>query len=963
MSDKESKMSYTWWQCSDLIVKIEEDTELVAKATEICTELCNKTINITEVVEKLGPLLTAENTSHRARAMDLFSEILKHLAMDFLSESQLKFIVIFYRDRIQDHHSVAPAILAGTLAITEMINIPEDEFLRLFLAVMSGEIACQTQLRADREIFYRIIERTVMRFEGKLTTRKDEFFQGLIGAVEGERDPRCLLLIFTFMPRIIELYPLDHWTEEMFEVFACYFPVDFYPPPGQPDPISRDQLADNLLLCLTATASFVPLCLPLAAEKIGSFLKESKHDCLELIKKCAVVYGAEPFEEHFSNLWLNMKAEVLPGLPQHKEATVNTLETLSTIFFAASTSKELTENLLSVILHTITISLCDTNVRLFEPSCRIVLICCRSNHHAALTITNKLLPMFMAQLEEEDKPNDKKKLVLIIVSDIVRICREQKVLRELDEGIRKKFLDIYVNCFCYDVEYTEIGLQGLSEMAELLESSHSDALFGKLLENLQKGTDIELYDVIRRLVAGQEVKMMEIVDKLLQKDVLNAQNSYIIFKCTTILLTMGKASDRLTKFLLDNCFLESSGVIQLTALLALQELLTALETAATFIAKQEILEKFWIFLQKPHIKVSFENLIIFSEILKLAISSLPECEQKTAVEKYLPDLTPHKINELFLIDGLLGKLSPAVDISSHFHQITKDLIEFTVEISRGETSSSSSQHQEICDKLLCSLFNRTIQDSVFEETLCQSINYLNRQIEVSSLGVRTFAWIAKGLLIKGHRKTPGIVKDLVEMLSKDNLQTETVEAFRILARCPEDLTLAHVRPFHQQKLFELVHRNLTTDEKYSPCQLEALAEILFNLPLKAVAINLSRIGQIFFQCLDSNISSALLTTLTLINRLLQDGSGKDFCKYHLQTLVPRCVHLSGFRDSMKVRIAALEFLYEITKQYEPVLLIPFKDDVSFGLQSVLDDRKRLVRTAAVRTRNVWFVFDAKDTNK
>lgn len=59
---------------------------------------------------------------------------------------------------------------------------------------------------------------------------KFDFVFGVISAVDGERDPRNLLLLFEWLPKFLKTVELGHLNEEMFEVIACYFPVDFRAP-------------------------------------------------------------------------------------------------------------------------------------------------------------------------------------------------------------------------------------------------------------------------------------------------------------------------------------------------------------------------------------------------------------------------------------------------------------------------------------------------------------------------------------------------------------------------------------------------------------------------------------------------------------------------------------------------------------------------------------------------------------
>ena len=54
-----------------------------------------------------------------------------------------------------------------------------------------------------------------------------DFVFGFIQAVDQERDPRNLLIIFSCIPVIAKFFELQPFVEEFFEVFSCYFPIDF----------------------------------------------------------------------------------------------------------------------------------------------------------------------------------------------------------------------------------------------------------------------------------------------------------------------------------------------------------------------------------------------------------------------------------------------------------------------------------------------------------------------------------------------------------------------------------------------------------------------------------------------------------------------------------------------------------------------------------------------------------------
>ena len=55
------------------------------------------------------------------------------------------------------------------------------------------------------------------------------FVLGFIQAMDGEREPGCLLCAFSVFPIVAASIDAKELTEDLFEVVACYFPVDFTP--------------------------------------------------------------------------------------------------------------------------------------------------------------------------------------------------------------------------------------------------------------------------------------------------------------------------------------------------------------------------------------------------------------------------------------------------------------------------------------------------------------------------------------------------------------------------------------------------------------------------------------------------------------------------------------------------------------------------------------------------------------
>lgn len=128
------------------------------------TDLASKTYDISELVEALGFALTSTNVNDRLNGTRLLSETLYTVPKDVLKSEQLNFLVTFYVDRFKDHHSVIPSMLRGVLALIQMNNLPEDSTSKL-LSGMFSQVACQSQLRPDREVIFQILKYTSETYE------------------------------------------------------------------------------------------------------------------------------------------------------------------------------------------------------------------------------------------------------------------------------------------------------------------------------------------------------------------------------------------------------------------------------------------------------------------------------------------------------------------------------------------------------------------------------------------------------------------------------------------------------------------------------------------------------------------------------------------------------------------------------------------------------------------------------
>ncbi|KAG2432323.1 hypothetical protein HYH02_013043 [Chlamydomonas schloesseri] len=117
----------------------------------------------------------------------------------------------------------------------------------------------------------------------------DLLLDAFLGAADGEKDPRCLLLAFQAVQALCAMYhapgadaaPLRALADELVDWASAYFPIAFNPPPPRPGAgagagaqppqhISRAQLAAALEGALGASPFLAAAALPLMLEKLSS---------------------------------------------------------------------------------------------------------------------------------------------------------------------------------------------------------------------------------------------------------------------------------------------------------------------------------------------------------------------------------------------------------------------------------------------------------------------------------------------------------------------------------------------------------------------------------------------------------------------------------------------------------------------------------------------------------------------
>lgn len=149
-------------------------------------------------------------------------------------------LAIYLTSKLDDHYTVSTAALPGLSALLATCHPGSSTRATLstpraveIIRTIVREIHVQSMVQADRHLVFAMCRSalSLKHFVEEMHAQKydTDFVYGFIQAMDGEKDPRNLLVCFNCIRLICEQLSLGPFTDETFEVFACYFPIDFTP--------------------------------------------------------------------------------------------------------------------------------------------------------------------------------------------------------------------------------------------------------------------------------------------------------------------------------------------------------------------------------------------------------------------------------------------------------------------------------------------------------------------------------------------------------------------------------------------------------------------------------------------------------------------------------------------------------------------------------------------------------------
>lgn len=281
---------------------------------------------MTKLVQELQAELTHVEAKERMRGTEALVSGIRRVQREEWDAKQAQTLLQFFQERMDDWSAVRP-VLRGCEAVLQkaedtQVALDKDSvqstILNLFRKAQVPVLS-QESRNAALKLLMRLLKKPYRKDVAQLG---NELVEGVIANVDGERDPRNLILVFQVL---VELYQtrsddpevlinaLQEGSEDAMDLLACYFPLTFTPPPNDPHGVTRDQLAVQLCRAMTCSVHLVPHCVPLVLEKLKSSHTQAKVDALDTISQLATNLPLDAMLDEIMVVWRAVRSEIVPS--------------------------------------------------------------------------------------------------------------------------------------------------------------------------------------------------------------------------------------------------------------------------------------------------------------------------------------------------------------------------------------------------------------------------------------------------------------------------------------------------------------------------------------------------------------------------------------------------------------------------------------------------------------------------
>ncbi|CAO3687157.1 unnamed protein product [Umbelopsis ramanniana] len=1003
----------------DYLTLQHNDDYAQAIISQILSDWNDETIGI--IIEELNKVDSSDSTIGR-KVVYLVNEMISRYEELNTPNTGTVFALSATCCRLLQHQRLLSDALQALQTLCSCGSMNNETALLIIKSILF-ELPVQKQTQPQRQSIFGITLTLLQNNTEALVSLSDELIPQFIQAMDGEKDPRNLLIAFKIFKLMMRVLDISKYIEDLFELLWCYFPITFKPPPNDPYAITSEELKQHLRECIAATPYFAKFAMPSLQEKLENTSDIVKKEAIATITVCAPVYGAHA---------------LLPGISE----ILNVLSTQ--IFYAKDNSMQ---SLALSAIHVITATLAtgisiaaisDPIQRSLDPLIDECIAAMKQPEHknarsaiallrsaasasdpACTSIVERAVPSLLSLYR--NAYNDSERIaVLELIIELMEASRTlygsmdgQKVDRDFMTPLlsfKEPLLDLYSNAAESEIDLLQYkGCHGLYVMAASRHFLKEEQTSGvvRILTKISCDSHLSLLREnalasIRKIGLFCPSSVINVAIPLLLSRLHFKDQKQDILGLLSQLGGVPAIYDVIIPTLSEE-FIQACIQDQGYAGFVMKKIVQATEAG---LQNKKALgdEQQWVEMIKKILLSTVQccqngtplsthtlDLLAYwvANIVRKLSSSTQVIVAQLAFDIYVGDYSAHtsSVTPQQHVDVLASNASDGVtslsvvfvaivcncrkEVMSH-HITSMETPMFWV---RAGIESNHSIRLTTCAQLAAVYANQWTKDA---DTMTQFLNealttYIQPALNDFTLktqrenAVIVLAWLTKAMVITGK---PVLSFDhIINALQNEDIGYKAAIAFQVIAGESDILlnkqSFAKYSILYKQRLYNTVIHALIkgiNDQSSDIIQqnhLIALCHILGNVPKQVYIANLTTLFPFLVQSLRIPQTFVKLTAIHLM--VLTLDQLPLVVKQHIQSIIPSLLELCRIHpgNTIAVRVDALDCLGRLTDGLQAQVLMPFTSTVVKSLSYILDDRKRVVRQAAVDCRALWYAVGQK----
>jgi len=945
-----------------------------------------KSTGLLELVEELGTYLTSVEVQQRRKASRLLAELMHRLETNFLSDKESDLLTLFFIDRLKDHHSIQPHVIYGLLGLVSYFSVTDQNIISICQAIFA-EVHVRSLVQADRRNIFNLFSNMLQKYIRPVHRMGADFVLGFIQSMDGEKDPRNLLVCFQNVQEIVSKLPFEVFAEDLFEVTSCYFPIDFTPPQSDPYRISKDDLVVQLRKCLASTHLFAPFCLPLLLEKITSDIVDAKIDAYLTLAECAKVYLPEDFCDYYKDLWSAVRRDyLLGGTIAIESACLNALEGTATCL---SSKHDICQDYIETVLYDCEEALKDPDLNLHSQLSKIIIAIvysCGDVFQMTFSRIAKLLGSLMSESQSNIKSNALVQILHQLLQHPFLDTQDVPLLSTAFASEQSTIAYLLASLSCPDAP-SSLTCNSFECLLVLLFHgclSESDALlyFDRLMDRFNSVTEKAILNTLIKCISFIHQRNLEpspeYISGRLHLNIKNATYEQSSGAGVNVVKLKGNLEA------LYSTLQNTDNIVSMAS-----KLIGNIPLVDLVCIHLEILKFFMqIFDNFPQAADKLESTFI---PMLLQIIEEHKCEDEiwhatVALLRTLISNLSHQMQDLWInqlvskfvlekerLDGLMIPYAKKLCFVSSFICSARGSVgllrlqEVLLWLQKKVLEINDSASVEYACKCYASLLNKLPEGEASKQCVDNALEYIDKilsnegiSVEVRESGTLLLLWVSKAAVLKWHPCSQLLLTKLVSLIPNEKIGRYICDNMFVLVREYDDCLNAKMHAskkiMYKQRLVDFVLPKLVElhkkgNEVAKSSISKAISCLFQQLPKQVVQKQLVPLIPLLIHSLSMSDVSVLSSTLSTFNSL----ENPAVLKNHVTSLIPRLLLLAKAPESMNVRIEAISCLQCLSNL--PVHSVyPYQKNVIKSLKSCLDDKKRLVRREAYKCRNQWYLL-------